>query len=416
MSKSKNVKVAPVLALLVVLMVASACSDDQQTDGAAPAPDQDSASSISAPAARLAATTTPPATTTLPATTTTPATTTSSTTTTLALPPVPTAGQCIATAPTTMLVGQIVVATITQGGIVELTPEVVAGELGGIVLLGVADADVGEAIGPLYQAAIPPIVGVDEEGGVVQRLGSVLGRDPSARQHGDRGNLDTTFFTGAKRATGAANLGFNMVFAPVLDLGRSAGIRSRSYGDSPEVVSSFAMAYADGLIAGGVIPVAKHFPGHGSTGLDSHLRLPVTSPLDELRAADLIPFEVASDGLGAIMIGHLDVPGLTEGLPASLSAAAIDLLRDDLGFEGLVVSDDLSMGALQRWTVAEAAELALIAGEDLLIAGGLSESLGAVDGLISAVEEGRITRARLEDAALRVLAVKGVDPCGQWPV
>ncbi len=408
MPKSKDSKVAPLVALLAVLLVASACSDDQQGGDAVATVGQDSATTLSVtttlPAANSSTATTtlapPPA---LPVPTAPPA------------PPVPTAGQCIATAPTEMLVGQIVVATITQGGIVELTAEVVAGELGGIVLLGVADANIGEAIGPLYEAAIPPIVGVDEEGGVVQRLGSVLGRDPSARQHGERGNLDTTFFTGAKRATGAANLGFNMVFAPVLDLGRSAGLRSRSYGDSPEVVSSFAMAYADGLTAGGVIPVAKHFPGHGSTSLDSHLRLPVTSPLDELRAADLVPFEMAADGLDAIMIGHLDVPGLTEGMPASLSAAAIDLLRDDLGFEGLVVSDDLSMGALQQWTVAEAAELALIAGEDLLIAGGLRESLGAVEGLISAVEEGRVTRARLEDAALRVLAVKGVDPCEQWP-
>ena len=116
----------------------------------------------------------------------------------------------------------------------------------------------------------------------------------------------------------------------------------------------------------------------------------------------------------AVMIGHLDVPGLTDGAPATLSAAAIALLRDEFGFDGLVVADDLSMGALSRWSVAEAAELAMAAGNDLLIAGGREDAIASADRLAEAVAGGRLDRARIDQAVLRVLAVKGLEPCGLW--
>lgn len=299
----------------------------------------------------------------------------------------------------------------------ELTPRVVDGTIGGIVLLGEADSGIADAIAPLHGATIAPIVGVDEEGGAVQRLGAVLGYEPSARRLGDAGNVDSTFFAGAKRGTGAAALGFNMVFAPVLDIGRSAGLRSRTYGDDPATVIAHGLAYAKGLEAGGVVAVAKHFPGHGSTGVDSHQRLPVTAPLADLERFDLLPFAAAASDsatVPAIMIGHLVVPDLTNGMPASLSPAAVALLRDDYGFNGLIVSDDLSMGALRQWTVPEAAELALNAGDDLLIAGGFRDALATVARLTEAVDVGRVSRGRLEEAASRVLEVKGIDPCDIW--
>jgi len=330
---------------------------------------------------------------------------------------VPTSAECLAVVPTAELVGQVVLATITEPGIVELAAMVADGTIGGIVLLGEADSGIGDVIAPLLDAAIQPIVGVDEEGGQVQRLGPVLGYAPSARHLGNGGDLDATFFAGAKRATGAAALGFNLVFAPVLDVARSAGSRSRAYGDDPDTVIAHGLAYAAGLEAGGVVPVAKHFPGHGATGADSHQGLPVTTPLADLRAVDLLPFAAAakSDSITAIMVGHLVVPDLTDGLPASLSPAAISMLRNDYGFDGLIVTDDLSMGALRKWTIPEAAELALLAGDDLLIAGGLSDALDTVAWLIDAVDTGRVDRTRLEDAAARVLAVKSVDPCEAWP-
>jgi len=338
------------------------------------------------------------------------------TSTTSSVPAVPTRAQCIGRAPTADLVGQLVVATITEGGIAELAPRVVDGTMGGIVLLGDADSGIADAIAPLDASIIPPIVGVDEEGGAVQRLEAVLGYAPSARRLGDAGNVDSTFFAGARRGTGAAALGFNMVLAPVLDIGRSAGLRSRTYGDDPDTVIAHGLAYARGLEAGGVVAVAKHFPGHGSTGVDSHQGLPVTAPLADLESFDLLPFAAASSSASvpAIMIGHLVVPDLTDGMPASLSRAAVTLLRDDYGFDGLIVSDDLSMAALRQWTIPEAAELALNAGDDLLIAGGFRDALATVDRLTEAVGTGRVSRGRLEDAASRVLRVKGVDPCDVW--
>jgi len=357
---------------------------------------------------------------TLPPTTHAPSPTTSKvpapTSTTTAVPS-PTPADCLAVAPTAGLVGQIVIATVTEPAIVNLVDVVVDGTIGGIVLLENADSGIVEALSPLSSADITPIIGVDEEGGVVQRLGPVLGVAPSARRLGNAGNIDSTFFAGAKRATGAAHLGFNMVFAPVLDVGRSAGTRSRTYGDDPDTVIEEGLAYAAGLDAGGVVPVAKHFPGHGSTGADSHLGLPVTKPIADLESVDLLPFAAAaqSDSVPAIMVGHLVVPDLTDGMPASLSPAAIAMLRDDYGFDGLVVTDDLSMGALRKWTIPEAAELALVAGDDLLIAGGLGDALDTVTRLIEAVDQGRVDRTRLEEAASHVLAVKGVDSCQAWP-
>jgi len=393
------------VALVAALLVASGCSGGATgaTEAIAPVSKKDAAASS-----------------TLPPTTNAPSPTTSkvpaptSTTTTV---PSPTPADCLAVAPTSGLVGQIVIATVTEPAIVNLVDVVVDGTIGGIVLLENADSGIVEALSPLSSAEVTPIIGVDEEGGVVQRLGPVLGVAPSARRLGNAGNIDSTFFAGAKRATGAAHLGFNMVFAPVLDVGRSAGTRSRTYGDDPDTVIEEGLAYAAGLDAGGVVPVAKHFPGHGSTGADSHLGLPVTKPIADLESVDLLPFAAAaqSDSVPAIMVGHLVVPDLTDGMPASLSPAAIAMLRRDYGFDGLVVTDDLSMGALRKWTIPEAAELALVAGDDLLIAGGLGDALDTVTRLIEAVDQGRVDRTRLEDAASHVLAVKGVDPCQAWP-
>ena len=137
-----------------------------------------------------------------------------------------------------------------------------------------------------------------------------------------------------------------------------------------------------------------------------------TPPVDDLREVDLLPFALVPDGT-AVMVGHLAVPGLTDGVPATLSAAAITgLLRDELGFDGVVVTDDLSMGAVaQLVDVPTAARLALIAGADLLMVGGLSNVVPAAWGLVAALDDRTLDGAWLDEAAERVLALRGVDPC-----
>ena len=203
-----------------------------------------------------------------------------------------------------------------------------------------------------------------------------------------------------------------MVLAPVLDVGGAPGIGDRSFSDDPEVVSSHGIAFAEGLLAGGLVPVVKHFPGHGRANADSHDEVATAPPLDELWEVDLLPFVLTPDG-AAVMVGHLVVPGLTDGAPATLSPAAIaGLLRDDLGFGGVVVTDDLAMGAVANLVdVPTAARLALIAGADLLMVGGLANVVPAAWSLVAALQDGSLDERWLDEAVERVLALRGVDPC-----
>ena len=174
-----------------------------------------------------------------------------------------------------------------------------------------------------------------------------------------------------------------------------------------------ARAFADGLRAGGVVPTLKHFPGHGATSGDSHKGVVTTEPLDVLEQRDLRPY-VALAGPGTpdtwVMMGHLDVPGLTEpNLPASLSPAAHRYLRQTIGFKGLIVSDELGgMKAVRsRYSVGAAAVLAMSAGTDLLLFGDTADIAVASRALIDAVGSGSLPLERLRDAAGRVQEAKG---------
>jgi beta-N-acetylhexosaminidase len=214
-----------------------------------------------------------------------------------------------------------------------------------------------------------PFVSVDEEGGRVQRLGFVS-KEPSARKLGetnDNAALEAGNSIGAK----LANLGFNMDFAPDVDTdNRETGVISdRSFSFDPKVVSSRAAAYSRGLTANGIQPVFKHFPGHGRAGGDSHKFLPITPPLSELEKRDLLPFRSAIDsGATAIMMGHLSVPGLTKGnVPTTFSTNAYAYLRN-MGFTGIVLTDDLGMGALTSGgSIPNRAVLAIDAGATMVL-------------------------------------------------
>lgn len=321
--------------------------------------------------------------------------------------------ECAAQAPLAAAVGQIVLALAAQSEIADITGALTEGRLGGLVLVGDIDAAIGDLLVPFAAVQPPPLIAADEEGGLVQRLEVILGDQPSAREVGDTGDPNVAFEMGQTRAEGAVGLGVNLVLAPVLDVGNSASLVSRSYGDDAETVIRFGWAYATGLMEGGTAAVVKHFPGHGSTHVDSHLKLPVTLPFEELREMHLVPFaEAVNRGIPAVMTSHLDVPGLTEeGEPVTFSPPAVALLREDLGFDGVIMSDALNMGALAPLTVAEAAEAALIAGHDLLIAGHPDDALASVARLAEAVTAGRIDRAQIDESLVRVLGLKDIDPC-----
>jgi len=194
-------------------------------------------------------------------------------------------------------------------------------------------------------------------------------------------------------------------------------IGDRAFSADPAVVVRYAGAFADGLRAAGVLPVLKHFPGHGHASGDSHKGRVTTPPLAELRSTDLRPYEqLLGTGKVVVMVGHLDVPGLTDGLPTSLTPATYRLLRDDYRFDGLVVTDDL--GAMKAvtgtFTLPEAVLTALAAGADQALWSSGAQDATAVgkllDSLEKALADGRLDPAANDRAVARVLEAKGV--CG----
>ncbi|MFL6206004.1 MAG: glycoside hydrolase family 3 N-terminal domain-containing protein [Acidimicrobiales bacterium] len=253
---------------------------------------------------------------------------------------------------------------------------------------------------------LPLLVAVDDEGGRVQPMDGVLERLASAADlaRESEGALESM---ASDRAGDLGALGINLVLAPVVDVGSAGGIGDRSFGDTAEVVTAKAGAYARGLRAGGVLPVLKHFPGQGHADADTHESVATVPDLALLRTSDLLPYEslLDEDPVG-VMVGHLDVPGLTEGgLPASTSAAAIGLLRGGYEFDGLVMTDDLvAMRAItSRFSIPEAAERALAAGADVVLLREPTDVDAVLDRLEEAVNLGRLPNRRLDAALARVV-------------
>ena len=360
-----------------------------------------------------ALTTTVASTTTTSTTTTVASTTTTSTTTTSTLAPGPSAAECVVDLPVGLRVGQVLLPLATQAELPVVADLAGRGLVAGVVVVGAVGDGFPMAVAAVQAASAtgPVMVAVDEEGGRVQRFEAMLGSMPSAAEMTAL-TVDAVRAMATERAEALADLGVTVVLAPVLDVGGSPGIGDRSFSDDPEVVSTHGIAFAEGLMAGGLVPVVKHFPGHGRANADSHDELATTPPLDELWEVDLLPFVLTPDG-AAVMVGHLAVPGLTGGVPATLSPAAITgLLRDDLGFDGVVVTDDLAMGPVADLVdVATAARLALIAGADLLMIGGLANVVPAAWSLVAALDDGSLDERWLDEAVERVLAMRGVDPC-----
>ena len=272
--------------------------------------------------------------------------------------------------------------------------------------------DIGN-IGPL-----PLAVSVDEEGGRVSRLSSLIGPAPAARTLAQTQTPDEVYQLALSRGRQMRGLGITIDFAPVVDVsdqGANTVIGDRSFSNDPATVTTYAGAFARGLRDAGLLPVLKHFPGHGSGSGDSHTAGVVTTPpLDELIESDLVPYRtLVAEGPVAVMMGHLEVPGLTGNMPASLSAAAVNFLRSGgyggPGFNGPVFSDDLSsMAAVSsRFGVAEAVLRALQAGSDVALWITTDEVPAVLDRLESAVGGGELAMPAVEGSILRMAGIKG---------
>lgn len=256
----------------------------------------------------------------------------------------------------------------------------------------------------------PLFLGVDQEGGVVERMRSVATRFPTFMSAGAAGDPELTQQAYAASGRELRGLGFTVDFAPDADVTSGPGdptIGSRSPSSRPATVAEHVVAAAAGYSEAGVLPVVKHFPGHGSVPADSHLTLPVqTRTRKELDASDMVPFRSAVDaGLPAVMVAHLDVRAIDPGVPSSLSRKVVtDLLRDEMGFEGLVVTDSLAMTGVTRGRdPGRTAVQALRAGSDVLLMPPSPATARAA--LVGAVKGGSLSRRRLEQAAARQIAL-----------
>jgi beta-N-acetylhexosaminidase len=265
-------------------------------------------------------------------------------------------------------------------------------------------------------SAIPLFVGVDEEGGRVAR---VTGRSavvpekiPPMATIGKTGDASQAFEVGAKLAGYIVELGFNVDFAPVADLltnPKNNEIGDRSFGREPALVAEMVAREVAGLRQGGAAATLKHFPGCGSTELDSHDGYSESlRTLEELCAEEFLPFKAGIEaGAEFVMVAHMSAVNVdASGLPSSLSRLMVtDLLRNELGFSGIIITDSMSMGAItERFAPEEAAVLALEAGVDMLL---MPEDLeAAARGVREAVATGRLTESRLDESVTRILRAK----------
>jgi beta-N-acetylhexosaminidase len=302
----------------------------------------------------------------------------------------------------------------------ELRQRIFAGELGGVMLFRSnieAPVQVGALVASIRAASpaeLPCIVAVDQEGGVVQRLRSPLTVWPDMFSVAAAGDAGRTEQVGRAMGDELAALGIGWDLAPVLDVHTNPlnpVIGNRAFGATPEAVIAHALGFWRGLRAAGLVGCGKHFPGHGDTTSDSHLELPVVAhSLDRLRRIELGPFAAAAAaGMEAIMTAHVVFRAVDADVPATLSPAVLtDLLRGELGFRGVIASDDLGMKAVaERYPIEELSVRAVAAGCDvLLIREPAEKQRRAFDALLKEAEGSPVFRRRIEESAARVAHLK----------
>lgn len=267
----------------------------------------------------------------------------------------------------------------------------------------------------LEQTGQIPFLTIDQEGGCVTRLSEDFAVVPGAMQISGTGDPHKAYLAGRITAAELRRCGVNFDLAPVADVNsnpQNPVIGVRSYGDTPQQTADYAVQMAKGLMDGGVLACAKHFPGHGDTAVDSHIGLPmVDKSLPQLKACELVPFRALIDsGISGIMTTHILFPQLEpDGLPATMSRRILtDLLRGELGFEGLILSDCMMMGAIaQHYGTVEGGVKAFAAGVDLVFTShDIHLSCHIAERMYQKLEQGEIDRAAIEESTARILRYK----------
>lgn len=318
-------------------------------------------------------------------------------------------------------VGQMIFAGIKGTDITNETKKIISThQVGGIILFKDNLKNANQSVSLLNAIKqentnnkVPLFLGVDEEGGRISRLPE-LTKLPTNEELGKRNDISLSYNIGKLLGKELSAFGFNLDFAPVLDINSNPDnpiIGDRSFGTDAELVSELGLQMMKGIQSEQVISVIKHFPGHGDTAVDSHKELPIIQKsLAELHALELIPFKHAVEqGAEVVMVGHILLPKIDSTYPASISGRIItDVLREQLGYEGIIITDDMTMKAiLNNLEIGEAAVSAVKAGNDIvLVAHNYANVKKAIDSIIKAIEDGEITEQRIDESVKRILSIK----------
>lgn len=263
-------------------------------------------------------------------------------------------------------------------------------------------------------SSLPLLLGVDQEGGRVTRLPGGLVNFPPNKQIGQVNNPDFSFKVGTLLGQELKEFGLNLDFAPVLDINSNPNnpvIGDRSFGNNAEIVSKLGVQTMKGIQSQNVITTIKHFPGHGDTSVDSHLDLPIVNKsLKELKELELIPFERAiNQGGDVVMVAHILLPQLDKTNPGTMSKAVMtDLLRKQLGFTGVIITDDMTMGAItEHFDIGKASVESVKAGSDIILVGhDYNNVVKIISSLKTAVQNGEISEQRLNESIERIIQLK----------
>ncbi|HEX7734927.1 MAG TPA: glycoside hydrolase family 3 N-terminal domain-containing protein [Ktedonobacteraceae bacterium] len=263
-------------------------------------------------------------------------------------------------------------------------------------------------------AFLPTAISIDQEGGTVDRLINLDGPQPAAATIGATGNTNKAYQQGIKDAQDLASYGFNINLAPVVDVTNvyNPQMYGRTYGNNPTIVTSMAGAYLKGLQKSGkVIGTLKHFPGLGDVSVDPHGGLPnLQRSLKDLNAIDWAPYTnlIGQGNVYAIMVTHEYVRALDSSVPSSLSPKVIGILRNQMHFQGVIMTDSLTMESISNnYSAGQAAAMAVEAGDDMLMGADSPDALEAmIKGIKQAITDGKISEARIDDSVRRILLLK----------
>ncbi|GAA0091230.1 beta-N-acetylhexosaminidase [Paraclostridium bifermentans] len=261
---------------------------------------------------------------------------------------------------------------------------------------------------------IPVFISIDEEGGRVNRLAKNIKRFESAKSIGDKGDIKYAYENGKEIGKTLKEYKINMNFAPVLDIysnSKNTVIGDRAFGNNEKIVETMGIATMQGLKDEDVIPVIKHFPGHGDTEVDSHIGLPVVEKsIDQLYDFEFVPFKKAIEsGADAVMVSHILMKQIDDKNPATLSYNLItEILRNDMKFSNVIITDDMCMKAItNRLSVEEASIKSIKAGSDIILIGSdIGKTKSVIEKIKLEVETNEISEKRIDESVYRILKLK----------